>query len=207
MNKTSIILLCAIMTATVCSGQHHAPSGPAQTLVQIAALEDDLNLLNQQIHCAEDEMIEYMRLHDILRVRIRAEAERQKLELIVNERIESEHTLLMLEAKHPFLTDTNAVASVAESATLQHEHKELKHTITVLTTAEFQWQSKNLLGSLRNSDIKYLEDRLNRFENTRKETADTLHSLRMKNELKSRLNKSLQHISEGRKRPSDNAQR
>ncbi len=188
--KTPIVLASVLFLANMSLAEQDSTALLQQKLdIQTAALQDDLNRLNQQIHCAEDEMIEYMRLHDVLRVRARAEAEREKLEQIVSERTDAEHALLLMEARHPFLTDTNAVASVSDPDSLRSTQKELKRVIAALETAEYKWQHKNLLASQRNSDLKYLKNRLSRFENTRKQTADSLHNLRMKNELKSLQNK------------------
>ncbi len=71
-------------------------------------LEDELVRLVEQIQAAEDELIEYQRLHDIARVEARGTMESRYLMALMERRNQLTTELMMLEAQYPAIEDANA---------------------------------------------------------------------------------------------------
>ena len=188
MNRTAMFLLCALAAARPCAAQQVEQPSPEAHTSRIAALEEDLVLLDEQIHEARDTVIEHTRLHDLHRIRIRAEVELQTLEFVIREKAKAQQELLLLEAKHAFLTDTNAPASGPDAGALRRQQASLKRTIKVLDEAEYKWQAKTLLASRREPKLRHLQAHVERLERTYAGVADQLHELRMRDQLKSLQN-------------------
>jgi capsular exopolysaccharide synthesis family protein len=71
-------------------------------------LEDELVRLAERIRSAEDDVIEYQRLHDIARVEARGTMESRYLLGLMERRSQLTTELLMLEAQYPALDEANA---------------------------------------------------------------------------------------------------
>ena len=71
-------------------------------------LERELARLDQQIRAAEDDVIEYQRLHDIARVEARGTMESRYLTGLMQRRNQLTTELMLLEAQNPYLRDANA---------------------------------------------------------------------------------------------------
>jgi len=198
MSKMPSIVLCVLVSVALCEAQQSAPSGPKPDAARIALLEEDLALLDEQIRSAQAYAIEYARLHDIHRVRIRADAELQRLKFVVGDGVKAGQELLVLEARHPFLSDTNAPASVSDADALREQYAALKRVGNVLEESVYKWQAKNVLATRRELELKHLQDRVKRFEETYADVADRLHAFRMKHQLKSLQNNSVEDIGANR---------
>jgi capsular exopolysaccharide synthesis family protein len=70
-------------------------------------LEEELTRLEEKIRLAEDDLIEYQRLHDIARVDARASMEAQYLSALMQRRNQLTTELMLLEAQFPLLKDAN----------------------------------------------------------------------------------------------------
>jgi hypothetical protein len=168
-------------------------------------LENALALIDDRILAAEDDLIEYTRLHDIHRTKIRATAELKQLEDIVDERMKLERELVLLEASHPSLADTNASSSVSEGEVLFQRHDELKRQINALQVAEGKWQPKYVLATSRESRLRHLQDVLRRLEETRAQMMQRLHDLRMRDELnlwQNNTSEGIRQSADGLSKPS-----
>jgi len=190
MRRTPITLLCLVATVCVCSGQQTTDYLQQKRDIQIATLDDDLALLEEQIRSAEDDVIEYVRLHALRHMRIRAEAELQTLKFVIQQRTKAEQELLLLEAKHSCLTDTNAPVAAQDADTLRQHQVSLKKTIAALEKSELKWQDRSHLISRRESELRHLQNRVKRLERTYAKLADRRHDLRMKDQLKSLRNEA-----------------
>lgn len=71
-------------------------------------LESELARLEQQIRIAENDLIEYQRLHDIARVEARGTMESRYLTALMQRRNQLTTELMLLEAQTPILADANA---------------------------------------------------------------------------------------------------
>ncbi len=71
-------------------------------------LERELARLDQQIRAAEDDLIEYQRLHDIARVEARGTMESRYLVGLMQRRNQLSTEIMLLEAQHPHLQEANA---------------------------------------------------------------------------------------------------
>ncbi len=72
-------------------------------------LEDELAKLEDKIRRAEDDLIEYQRLHDIARVETKGSMESAYLAALMERRNQLTTELMLLEAQFPALKDANAV--------------------------------------------------------------------------------------------------
>jgi len=72
-------------------------------------LEDELAKLEDKIRKAEDDLIEYQRLHDIARVETKGSMESAYLAALMERRNQLTTELMLLEAQFPALKDANAV--------------------------------------------------------------------------------------------------
>lgn len=70
-------------------------------------LEEELRRLEEKIKAAEDNMIEYQRLHDLARVEARSSIENQYLVRLMARRSQIQTELMLLEAQFPRITDEN----------------------------------------------------------------------------------------------------
>ena len=186
--KLAPLLLCLFLLGCGCSrsGDTTLESQSASNLVSL--LNHDLSILDGEIRGAEDDIIEFERLNQIHLVTARATAELQNLEFIVGERNRLEQELLLLEAQFPTLADTNTLSVVALDYTQRQRHVELKRTINALDDAERTWRHAFVLASTRESELKHLQDRLRRLNETYVQLAQRQHDLRMKEQLKSLQN-------------------
>lgn len=71
-------------------------------------LERELARLEQEIESAEEDIIQYQRLHDIARVEARGSMESRYLSALMQRRNQLTTELMLLEAQNPFLEDANA---------------------------------------------------------------------------------------------------
>ena len=72
-------------------------------------LEEELGRLEEKIRGAEDDLIEYQRLHDIARVDAKGSIESSYLSALMSRRSQLTTELMLLEAQYPVLKDANAV--------------------------------------------------------------------------------------------------
>ena len=151
----------------------------------IPDMEQDLAWLEQQIAQAQDELIEYERLHDVIRVCARAEEEKEGIQLMVSERSKRQEDLDVLEYEHPELMETNSACRAQLDAALRAQHDQLRRRIEFLEDREYKWQSRYIFASMRTSDQRHLEATLDRLEKTYEETAERLHEATMAAALKS----------------------
>lgn len=81
-----------------------------RTASSIAAgmLEKELARLEEQIRAAEDDLIEYQRLHDIARVEARGSMESRYLQALMERRSQLTTELLLMESQFPALKTANA---------------------------------------------------------------------------------------------------
>ncbi len=238
-------------------------------------LEDELQKLAEQIRTAEDDVIEYQRLHDIARVEAKGSMESSYLMALMSRKNQLTTELLMIEAQYPRLSDANAaviagvgaltkatgdVAPITEEDTtarnvaanmdkgddqnmeselrgfqdlrvrllllqkeqselaavlkedhpklreirekiqeiqaslsaaaeiqlrnLQDRQQALKIQLDALESAEYKWQSKNLMASLRQAEYKRLSKVVDRFESHYNILYERLHDMRVTEELK-----------------------
>jgi capsular exopolysaccharide synthesis family protein len=71
-------------------------------------LEEELAVVEERIRSAQDDVIEYERLHDVLRTDLRAGGERAYIAALVGRRRSLTTQLMMLESQYPYLKDANA---------------------------------------------------------------------------------------------------
>ncbi len=71
-------------------------------------LEDELDRLSDNISAAEDDIVEYQRLHDVTRVALRASSEASYIAGLVARRRQLTTELMMLEELNPVLKEENA---------------------------------------------------------------------------------------------------
>jgi len=81
-----------------------------------AMLEQELENLKEQIHTAEEDVIEYQRLHDIARVEARGTMESRYLMALMMRRNRLTTERMMLEAQYPALKDAGATVINAVGA-------------------------------------------------------------------------------------------
>lgn len=93
-------------------------------------LREELANLTVRINEAEDEQLEYQRLHDLARIEARGSAESQYLSFLVARRSALNTELMLLEAQYPKLKDSNA-------AVISDVHKLTRET-TALSPATFE---------------------------------------------------------------------
>lgn len=70
-------------------------------------LEDELAKLEEKIRSAEDDVIEYERLHDLARIEARGAAESGYLGSLIGRRVQLATQLMMLEIEYPMLKEEN----------------------------------------------------------------------------------------------------
>ncbi len=70
-------------------------------------LEDELRRLEEKIRRAEDDLIEYLRLHDILRTDAKSTMESRYLGALMERKNQLTTELMLLEAQHPNLENAN----------------------------------------------------------------------------------------------------
>ncbi len=179
---------CLCLLACGCSRvlDESAETRSATNLISIC--KNDLAMLEEEIRSAEDDLIEYERLNQIHVVKARSKAEVERLEFVVGERERFEQELLLLEATHPIVTNTNSLSSVFGDDALRQRHGELMRMIRALEESENRWRSAYVLASTRESELTHLQDRIRRLNETYSQIAQRLHDLRMKNQLKSLQN-------------------
>lgn len=90
-----------------------------------AMLEKELARLEQQIQTAENDLIEYQRLHDIARVEARGTMESRYLSALMERRNQLTTELMLLEAQYPALDGANA-AVISDVARLTRATGEIK---------------------------------------------------------------------------------
>lgn len=90
-----------------------------------AMLEKELARLEQQIQTAENDLIEYQRLHDIARVEARGSMESRYLSALMERRNQLTTELMLLEAQTPALEGANA-AVISDVARLTKATGEVK---------------------------------------------------------------------------------
>ncbi len=88
-------------------------------------LEKELARLEQQIRSAEDDMIEFQRLHDIARVEARGTMESRYLTALMERRNRLTTELMLLEAQYPALDGANA-GVISDVARLTRETGEVR---------------------------------------------------------------------------------
>lgn len=88
-------------------------------------LEKELTRLEQQIQTAENDLIEYQRLHDIARVEARGTMESRYLSALMARRNQLTTELMLLEAQYPALDGANA-AVISDVARLTRATGEVK---------------------------------------------------------------------------------
>jgi len=88
-------------------------------------LEQELARLDQKIRTAEDDLIEYQRLHDIARVEARGTMESRHLSALMERRNQLTTELMLLEAQYPALDGANA-AVISDVARLTRATGEIK---------------------------------------------------------------------------------
>jgi len=88
-------------------------------------LEKELARLDQQIRAAEDDLIEYQRLHDITRVEARGTMESRYLTALMARRNQLTTELMLLEAQTPALDGANA-AVISDVARMTRTTGEVK---------------------------------------------------------------------------------
>lgn len=88
-------------------------------------LEKELDRLGQQIQSAENDLIEYQRLHDIARVEARGTMESRYLSALMERRNQLTTELMLLEAQTPALDGANA-AVISDVARLTRATGEIK---------------------------------------------------------------------------------
>ncbi len=88
-------------------------------------LERELARLEQQIRSAEDDLIEYQRLHDIARVEARGTMESRYLSALMQRRNQLTTELMLLEAQAPVLSEANA-AVISDVARLTRATGEIR---------------------------------------------------------------------------------
>ena len=71
-------------------------------------LEEEIAVIEEKIRSAQDDVLEYERLHDVLRTDLRAGGEREYIGALVGRRRSLTTQLIMLEAQYPYLKDANA---------------------------------------------------------------------------------------------------
>jgi len=72
-------------------------------------LSEELANLEEKMRSAEEDVIEYQRLHDMARISLRGASERSYLSALVNRRRQLTTELMMLEHQYPILKNQNAV--------------------------------------------------------------------------------------------------
>jgi capsular exopolysaccharide synthesis family protein len=259
--------------------EHHVEWESVQRQARDAAsliLEDELQKLAEQIRSAEDDIIEYQRLHDIARVEAKGSMESQYLMGLMTRKNQLTTEMMMLEAQFPALAEDNAavigavrdltratgdVQPIGEAegignetaqrlastdrqtsserelqgfqdlrvrllrleqeeteqrAVLKEDHpklrelrdnikgikeqlaaaaevqfqrlkdrqRALKIQLDALESAEYKWQSKNLMASLRQAEYKRLAKVVARFEAHYNTLYGRLHDMRVSEELK-----------------------
>jgi len=88
-------------------------------------LEAELTRLEQQIKEAEDDKLEYQRLHDIARTEARSTMESRYLEALMERRNQISTELMLLEAQFPMLKDASA-SLISDISSLTRETGEVK---------------------------------------------------------------------------------
>ncbi len=88
-------------------------------------LESELARLEQQIKEAEDDKLEYQRLHDIARTEARSTMESRYLEALMERRNQISTELMLLEAQFPMLKDASA-SLISDVGSLTKETGEVK---------------------------------------------------------------------------------
>jgi len=71
-------------------------------------LDEELAVVEERIRSAQDDVIEYQRLHDVVRTDLRAGSERGYIAGLVARRRALTTQLMMLETQYPYLKDANA---------------------------------------------------------------------------------------------------
>ena len=108
--------------------EHQVEWGNLQTQSRDAAgdmLESELTRLEQQIKEAEDDKLEYQRLHDIARTEARSTMEGRYLEALMARRNQISTELMLLEAQFPMLKDASA-ALISDISSLTKETGNVK---------------------------------------------------------------------------------
>jgi len=92
--------------------EHEAEWNDLQQMASKTAagtLETELGKLEEKIRGAEDDLIEYQRLHDIARVDAKGSMESAYLSALMGRRNQLTTELMLLEAQYPVMKDANAV--------------------------------------------------------------------------------------------------
>ena len=179
---------CFLMWTVCCLllGCHSLPkAGPADDNDTLAALQQDLTWLGEQVHQAENDLVEYQRLHDLVRSQAKAEAERSQIQFLAAERWKIEHEIALLEHTHPDLKATNDVPRASIDPTVAARYQQLKCEVEAIEDEANQWQAVYVHVVERESELRHLEARCRRLEKAYEKTAQRLHELIMKNMLKS----------------------
>ncbi len=100
-----------------------------------AMLEKELDRLEQQIQTAENDLVEYQRLHDIARVEARGTMESRYLTALMERRNQLTTELMLLEAQTPALDGANA-AVISDVSRLTRATGEIKADVGESTSPE-----------------------------------------------------------------------
>ena len=98
-------------------------------------LQGELDNLVKKIEKAEDELVEYQRLHDIARVEAKSSLESRYLSAIMERRNQLSTEIMMLEAQYPFLKGANA-GVINRVGDLTRETGRVKSTLPELAEGE-----------------------------------------------------------------------
>ena len=210
MNQRQMLLLAgAIVTAGMLTQAAPPDSGDSRSN-RIAVLEADLARLGSQVQEAEDDLIEFERLHQTDYVQLKGQAQFNHLKYLINEHAKVSLDMWNMELEHPFLGDTKAPPLTYETVsgqpqtprtvsptdsrmpdntneveTVRAAYRRLLARQEGIDKATRRWQDSYLLASRKNVEFNHRRANLERLEATYKELADELHALRMQRDLKS----------------------
>jgi hypothetical protein len=156
------------------------------TATSAKLLEDELARLKEKVRMAEDDLIEYERLYDVIRVDARADMERTYLSALFERKRQIEDELRQMEIEHPALaseeedtpagTETNSSDGI--SVEFRERYKALKLQHDAVEKAEYKWQAKDLVAQQRRSEWRRLKAILDRYERDCDALDSRLHDLR-----------------------------
>ena len=127
-------------------------------------LERELVRLDQQIRAAEDDLIEYQRLHDIARVEARGTMESRYLIGLMQRRNQLTTEMMLLEAQNPYLEGANA-SVISDVARLTRETGQVRSVEDIPDDVAFVQERDLVITSEQDGDS--VEEGVPGFQNLR----------------------------------------